>query len=133
SEDKNNPESLHDDPTSPTLMAFDYVDKYGAKNLGVLNLSTRAPNNWGLHGNGVGDDGNRVAPSWVKRRRRRPSFEETEEWKRALLDDMDVDTPPNVPEENEIIRDDNIKSIDISDMKSIGASHAQEKAKTCVP
>ncbi|CAG8508298.1 4346_t:CDS:2 [Acaulospora colombiana] len=139
SEDKDNLENHEDDSTSPTLMAFDYVDRHGAKNLGVLNLTTRIPNNWGSHGNGVGDNGNSVAPSWVRRRRRRPGLEKTEEWKKALLEDTDVDTPPNVPEENEMNRENDMKGISnakaiINRMNGIGdPSHAREKTKSCVP
>ncbi|KAG9287809.1 hypothetical protein G9A89_017404 [Geosiphon pyriformis] len=82
SADETNPGDFDDEPNSPTFMSFDYFDKDGAKNLGVLNLSVRS-SQWILHHNGVDGDRGTATAAWI--RRRRPSMEEQEKWKRNLL------------------------------------------------
>ncbi|CAG8688983.1 13178_t:CDS:2 [Cetraspora pellucida] len=77
------------DINSPTLMSFDYSDQFGTKK-GVLNLTSRVSNNWTSQHSGVNDG--KIG------RRRRPSLEETEKWKKTLLTNTNANTPPNITE-----------------------------------
>ncbi|RHZ51233.1 hypothetical protein Glove_481g89 [Diversispora epigaea] len=109
---------LTDSPNSPTLMTFDYFDKHGTKNLGVLNLSRRVSNKWVVHHNGV--EGDRTNVSVASIRRRRPSLEETDKWKRSLLKDTDTSKPTNVLEE--IVMTEKNESYDSKEISSISMS-----------
>ncbi|CAG8716084.1 12620_t:CDS:2 [Dentiscutata erythropus] len=75
---------------SPTLMSFDYLDRYGTKK-GLLNLTSRVSNNWISQHNGA-NDGKNV-------RRRRPSVEEREKWKKTLVTSTSANAPPNITED----------------------------------
>ncbi|CAG8661748.1 19602_t:CDS:2 [Gigaspora margarita] len=75
---------------SPSLMSFDYLDRYGTKK-GVLNLTSRVSNNWISQHNGANDGKNF--------RRRRPSLEEREKWKKTLVTDTNTNAPPNIIED----------------------------------
>ncbi|CAG8537695.1 17122_t:CDS:2, partial [Dentiscutata heterogama] len=75
---------------SPTLMSFDYLDRYGTKK-GLLNLTSRVSNNWISQHNGA-NDGKSV-------RRRRPSVEEREKWKKTLVTNTNTNAPPNITED----------------------------------
>ncbi|CAI2175269.1 6087_t:CDS:2 [Funneliformis geosporum] len=71
--EKEKKEQKKKEVNSPTLMTFDYIDKYGTKNLGILNVSARS-SNWVLHHNGMSGDKSSATTAWVRRSGRRPSL-----------------------------------------------------------
>ncbi|CAG8496702.1 649_t:CDS:2 [Diversispora eburnea] len=94
---------LTDSPNSPTLMTFDYFDKHGTKNLGVLNLSRRVSNKWVVNHNAVEGDRTNSSVASIRRRRR----------------DTDSNKPSNLLEEN-VMTEKNESNINISgDVKTI--------------
>jgi hypothetical protein len=96
--EKETKEMKEENVTSSPFMTFDYLDKHGIKNSGVLNLFPRQ--NWELHHNGVAGDRSRATAAWVKRKEKRPSLEETEEWKKMLLANINTTEPPDVIGDN---------------------------------
>uniref|UniRef100_A0A1D1YNC8 Putative Rho-type GTPase-activating protein 2 n=1 Tax=Anthurium amnicola TaxID=1678845 RepID=A0A1D1YNC8_9ARAE len=101
---------------SSSFMTFDYLDKHGTKNSGVLNLSPRP--NWVLNHNGVRGNRNR-ATTWV---RKRPSLEETEKWKKIFLSNINSNEPPDV-----IIGEDTIVHDDKGVENLIGKSKVRDQ------
>jgi hypothetical protein len=121
--EKEKKEMQEESVISSPFMTFDYLDKHGIKNSGVLNLLPRP--NWVLHHNGVGGDRSRATAAWVKRRERRPSLEETEEWKKILLTNINTTEPPDVIDDNDDEKD--VESLVNGSSKKVGKSKVRDQ------